>query len=67
MGYNELMTKIHNDIIKMRTVMKEERARIKKESNPMEDDQKDKVSIPTKLTYAEEGEALKQFEIRAVR
>ena len=40
--YQNLMARIHNLIIKMRAVAKEERAKLKKQSNLMEDEQKQK-------------------------
>ena len=46
--------------------MTKERAKLKEQINPMEDEQKEEASILIKLAYAEEGEACKYLTIRKV-
>ena len=51
--YQQLLARIHNFIIKMRTITREEKIKLKRQTNPMDDEQKEKVSIPVKLDYTE--------------
>ena len=64
--HQNFMAGIHNIIMKMRAAMKEEREKVRKQSNPMEDGQKEKVLIPVKLAYKEEGKICNRLEIRKV-
>ena len=64
--YQKFMARIQNFIIKMRTAMKEERKNLKKQENPMQDEEKEKIAIPIKLDYEEDDKASRHLNIRKV-
>ena len=65
--YKKFMDRVHRFIVEVRKVEREKRQRMKKEKDPFETKEADKVTIKASLKYAKEDEEAKQLRVRALR